>query len=250
MIGPALGGVLYSTSRLLPFLADALSYAVSVASLFLMRTPFQDERVAKPRRLRAEIAEGLVWLWRQPLIRSIALFGSSINFTVSGSSLLVIVIAERRGASPSVIGVIFTIAALGTIVGSLLGPLVQKRFSFGQAIICTTWLMALVWPLYALAPNPLLLGVISALFFTTTPIYTVVQLSYRLALIPDALQGRVNSVFRLLVFGFQPLGMALAGLLLEQVGPIPAILIFAACLLALALLTTSNPDVRHARPLK
>ena len=43
-----------------------------------------------------------------------------------------------------------------------------------------------------------------ALSWMIGPIYNVVQFSYRLALIPERLLGRVNSTFRLLAFGFQP----------------------------------------------
>ncbi len=84
----------------------------------------------------------------------------------------------------------------------------------------------------------------------TGPVYNLVQFSYRLALIPDELQGRVNSVFRLLAYGFMPLGQALTGLLLEWFDVVPTVLVFGACLLALALATSLNPHVRHARPLE
>jgi hypothetical protein len=43
--------------------------------------------------------------------------------------------------------------------------------------------------------------------YLIAPIYNVVQFNYRLSLIPDALQGRVNSTFRLLAFGFTPLAL-------------------------------------------
>src|SRR5579885_3576904 len=55
LVGSPLGGVLYSASRMLPFLADAISYAVSVASLFLIRSEFQGERTTERRQLRVEI---------------------------------------------------------------------------------------------------------------------------------------------------------------------------------------------------
>jgi hypothetical protein len=73
-----------------------------------------------------------------------------------------------------------------------------------------------------------------------------VQFSYRLALIPDALQGRVNSCFRLLAFGFNPLGAALCGLLLEGFGSTPTVLLFAAWYAAMAVVTQLNPHVRNA----
>jgi MFS family permease len=244
--GPSLSGVLYSLSAMLPFVADAASYSVSVFSLFFIKTRFQGERIVGERRLGAEIREGLAWLWRQPLIRYIAFLTGGWNFASAGLPLLVIVLAQRLGATPALIGVIFAIEGVGGIVGSLIGPAIQKRFRFGAVIVATVWIEALVMPLYAVVPNPLLIGLISAVGFTVGPIYNVVQFSYRLSLIPDELQGRVNSVFRLLAFGFQPLGAALTGVLLQVIQPVPTVLFISGVMLALAVITKLNPHVRQA----
>jgi hypothetical protein len=75
------------------------------------------------------------------------------------------------------------------------------------------------------------------------------DLLYRLALIPDELQGRVNSAFRLIAFCGQPLGLAATGFLLETITVIPTIMIMFAGYLILAIMTTLNRDVRHAPPL-
>jgi len=249
LVGPSLGGVLYALSRLLPFLSDAISYAVSVASLSLIRAEFQEERKATPRKLRVEIAEGLSWLWHQPLIRFISFLTGGFNFMFAGQALIVIIIAQHQGASAQVIGLIFTIGAIGGIAGSVAGAPIQKRFSFASVIITTSWVIALSWPLYLLVPNPFWLGAVLAVQSVTVPIYNTTQFSYRLALIPDALQGRVNSAVRLIAYGFQPLGQALTGLLLQWVNVTPTVLFFAAFLILLATAPTINPHVRHARPL-
>lgn len=248
LAGSPLAGVLYSFNKLVPFLADAISYAVSVLSLFLIKAEFQEERTAERRQLWVEIQEGLVWLRSQPLIRFMAFLTGGLNFT-GGANLIVIVIALRQHATPTVIGILFAIASVGGIVGSVIGPFIQKRFSFGAVIITTVWIQALCFPLFLVAPNPFILGVISAVLFLTSPIYNVVQFSYRLALIPDKLQGRVNSVFRLLAFGFIPAGLALTGTLLQWVDVGPTTLTFAACVAALAIAASINPHVRHAKPL-
>ena len=110
------------------------------------------------------------------------------------------------------------------------------------------WTQALLFPLYLAVPHFWLLGAVYALIYTLAPVYNVVQFSYRQALIPDALQGRVNSSFRLLAFGFNPLGAALCGLLLERLGSTPTVLLFGACYLALAIATQLNRHVREAGP--
>ena len=75
-------------------------------------------------------------------------------------------------------------------------------------------------------------------------------MTYRLALIPDALQGRVNSVFRLVAQGLSPLGLALTGILLERVGGGTTALVLGGIVLAVALLTTLNRHVRYAPALR
>jgi len=206
--------------------------------------------VAVTRHLRAEIAEGLNWLWHQPLIRYMAFLTGGYNLVNSATPLIIIVVAKAMGAQDTQIGLIFSIAGVGGIVGSLIGGQIQKRFSFGQVIITVTWLQVLLFPLYSVVPQFFWLGVISGLMYMTGPVYNVVQFSYRLALIPDELQGRVNSTFRLLAFGFNPLGAALSGILLERIGATPTIMLFAFWFLVLAILTTFNTHVRNAQPLE
>lgn len=249
LLGPLLGGILFEMASMLPFIVDAASYFVSVCSLLFIKTKFQEQRIVPSRRLRTEITEGLIWIWKQPLIRLLAFLACGANIVITCYTLIVIVIAQSMHASSSTIGIIFAIGGSGGIIGALLGSPIQKRFRFGHIIICIWWLWSILWLCYAIVPNVLLLGFITAAFSLTMPIYNVVQFSYRLALIPDALQGRVNSAFRLLAFGGQPLGLALAGFLLQAIGPVLTILVFAAILIPLSFVTTINTHVRHASSL-
>jgi len=252
IVGPSFGTLLYQwLGRAAPFVADTISYVASVVSLMLIRTPFREAPPAPAKmNLRGEIAEGLRWLWGQPLIRYMAFLTGSINLVNAGTGLIVILLAQELGARPVDIGLIFSIGGIGGILGSLVGGRVQKRFTFGQAIIALMWIEALLFPLYAIVPQYLLLGVVFALMYFVGPIYNVVQFSYRLALIPDALQGRVNSTFRLLAFGMMPIGAALSGFLIERVGVIPAVVVFSLWYVLLAIMTTLNRHVREARPLE
>ena len=251
IVGPSFGTLLYQgLGRAAPFVADAISYVVSIASLALIRTPFRVAPAGTARSLRAEIAEGLRWLWQQRLIRYMAFLTGNINLVNAGTGLIVIVLAQQMGARPVEIGLVFSIGGVGGMLGALVGGQVQKRFSFGQAIIVLMWLNALLFPLYALAPAYILLGVVSALLYFLGPVYNVVQFSYRLALIPDALQGRVNSTFRLLAFGLMPIGAALTGFLLERLGAGATVALFTLWLALLAIMTTLNRHVREARPLR
>ena len=250
LIGPPLGGALYTAGKFLPFIADALSYAVSVISLLFIKVKFQQERVTAPRKLWVEIHEGLAWLWHHPLIRFMSILTGGWNLLLAGFPLIIIVLAQQQQASSFTIGLIFSIGGIGAVLGSIVATSIQQRFSFGQVIISTTWIAALVIPLYTIAPNPFVLGAITAVVFIVGPIYNVVQFSYRSAIIPDELQGRVNSVFRLIAFGGQPLGLALTGLLIQDIGVIKTVYICTFGMVAFALAASLNKHVRNAQPLK
>lgn len=246
MIGPSLGGALYGFSRGLPFLTDAISYAGSVISLFFIRTEFQEERRRTPDKLWSEIREGLFWLFSHPLLRFVAVLTGGLNLFSFGYALILIVLAQHMHASPFAIGVVFATGGVGSVLGSLAVSPLQRRFTFGQVMIGSTWFWALTWPLYIFAPNIWVLGLVNAVGFVVLPVYMGTQYSYRLTLIPDELQGRVNSVFKLIAFGCQPLSLALTGALLQWFGPATTLWLIFAPQVVLAAWATFNRPLRHA----
>jgi predicted MFS family arabinose efflux permease len=250
IIGPSIGTFLYQTfGRAVPFVADAVSYLVSLVSLLAIRTRFQPEKASVRRDLHAEITDGLRWLWSNPLIRYMALLTGGMNIVWASTTLVLVVLGKSLGAGDAEIGLIFSIAGTGAIMGSLVGGRIQRSFSFGRVIVATMWLQAALFLALAAMPSWIWLGVVAAFLWMLGPVYNVVQFSYRVALIPDELQGRVNSTFRLLAFGFMPVGAALSGVLIERVGAVGAVAVFAAWQVALAVLTTANRHVRRAAPI-
>ncbi len=246
IIGPSLGGALYSAAPLLPFAVDAGSYAVAGLSLAAVRARLQGVRGAARRSLRAEIGEGLMWLWRHPLIRFMAFLTGGINISTTSYVLVIVVLAREQGASSALTGAIFAVSGVAAILGAVIGASIQRRLSFGRAIVGVTWYFALTYAFYAVAGTPALLMVIVSLGMLLSPAYDIVAYTYRIAVIPDALQGRVNSVFRLISWGVRPLGFALTGVLLERAGGVTTVLVIAGWLALVALVTTFNRHVRDA----
>ncbi len=246
LLGPLLGGLLYGLGRAVPFLLDALSYLCSVLGLLFMRTKFQEERPQTPRRIGKEIGEGLIWLWNTPLLRFLALLSWGLVTPVYGYALILIVLAERLHATPFMIGAIFAGIGLGSMVGFLLVTSLQQRFPFGSLTIWSAWVWAVSWLAFALAPNLLILGAAVAGSFIIAPIFDATQLNYRLLVTPDHLQGRINSIFRLVTFGSQPLGILITGLLIQWVGPIWAVVVLFVPQGIAALAATLYPPLRAA----
>ena len=216
--GPALGTGLYSVSRALPFGVDALSYAVSAWTLWRLKGDFSPVPATGPRRLGAEIMTGLRWLWTEKIVRQMALLTGGLNFVEASVPLLLIVMAQQMGASATQIGLIFSAGGVGGVLGALVGGRIQRHFSFGQVIIATTLLQAALFPLYAVSPGPLGLGLVYGLIHFLGPVYNVVQFSHRIALIPQGLEGRVNAGFRFVAHLPNPVGAALCGVMIERAG--------------------------------
>ncbi|HEY7343740.1 MAG TPA: MFS transporter [Ktedonobacterales bacterium] len=246
MLGPALGGLIFAIGQGFAFLVDAISYAVSVVSVWFIHSDLSAPRTADESRLLDDIREGVVWLWRQSLMRFLAFVVGGTVLIESGYMLVVIILAQRMGASPAITGLILGAGGVGSVVGAVLSGPAMRRLTFGQIAMGVHWIWAVLLPLYAVAPTPLALAAITAATYGVTPIFFVAQYSYRLSRIPDELQGRVNGVFRLLLFGGQPLGLALAGLLSQSIGPVRTVLVFSALLLILALSITLNRQLRRA----
>ena len=246
LIGPSLSGILYSIGNAMPFLADAISYVVSVCSLSFIRTKFQEERVATPRKLWAEILEGLNWLWHHKVIRFLAILVSGFDLASAGYVLIVLVLAQQQHASKLATGLIFAGGGIGSIAGAFIVAPLARRFRVGSLMIVASWLWALTWLPFAFASNPFTLGAAVAAAFIVVPIHASVQYGYRLASIPDKLQGRVNSIYRILLFGCQSLGLLLTGVLLQALGPVLTVLILFVPQGLLAIAATLNKHLRHA----
>lgn len=249
-LGPFLGGMLYGFGRAVPFLLDAISYACSVLGLLFIRARFQEERVVESQKIWSEIGEGVRWLWHEPLLRFLAILACGLITPSIGFSLILIVLAQNLHASPFVVGVLFASGGVGSILGAFLTNPLQKRLTFGQLTIGAAWVWAISWLCLAIAPNVFVLGVANGISFIIVPIFLSSQFSYRLMVIPDQLQGRVQSVFRLISFGTQPLGVALTGLLIQGMGPVWTVIVLFVPQGIFALIATCYRPLRQAPVLR
>ena len=225
LIGPPLGGLIIGLGRttvlgaVLAYLIDSLTYLASVLTLGFMRAPFQTGRARIERKsLRHDIQEGLRMLWRQPLLRILVLLTASINFITASFTLIIIVKAGSLHATPVMIGLIFGIAGVGGLIGGIIAPWIRARLRFGHVVLGCIVLWAAGSALLALASFPLLLAAGAALIDLLWPLYSVVVVTYRLSLVPDNAQGRINSSFRFISYGSEALGNALGGVFLAILG--------------------------------
>jgi len=223
LVGPALGSLLFSISRLLPFVTDALSSLILLSSLLSIRSPMQDERRTERHHLLLEVREGLTWLWEHEVMRSIFLISSYVNFTITASVLLVLAIVQQQHIPSVLYGLIVAAGGVGNLLGTALCPPLQRRIRMGLALGCALVVFVLLWPLYGFITTPLLLGAVFAGIALSDSIRAIFMDSYRFAVVPDALQGRVNGVYRLILFSVLTIGSSALGLSLEHLGVLPTV---------------------------
>ncbi len=245
LAGQPLGGVLFGIGHMLPFVFDALSYVVSFVTLCFIRPRLQGEREPVSTRLRADIAEGIRWLWHQRFLRAMVSLIGVTNLAFNALTLTLIVRAQQLGATPAQIGLMFAGYGGAAILGALTAPALQRRLPARVIIIGALWWWAAGFALVAVAPTIVWLGVVAALSALVGPAFNVVVTVFRYALTPDRLQARVLSVGRLVAWGTIPIGTLGGGLLLEAAGAVPTVLVLAAIITAVAITATALPVVRH-----
>jgi MFS family permease len=245
LAGPPLGGALFGLARALPFVVDAVSYAFSTLSLLGMRTPFQEEREPQPASLRSRLAEGFRYVWSQPFLRTSALLFGLTNFIGPGVLFAVVVIGKQQGLSGGEVGALIAVFGACLLLGSLVSPIVRRVLPVRAVLLLElwTWLgcaVFLVWPnVYVLTAGILP----TALAIPSTD--SVVH-GYRIAMTPDRLLGRAESVRSLISLLIAPLGPLIAGVLLSTVSARATIAVFAVAGLVLAVWGTLSPTIRTA----
>ncbi|MDH6577280.1 MFS transporter [Kitasatospora sp. MAP5-34] len=261
--GPGLGGVLVQLlGAPIAMVADALGYLTSALLLLGIRSDEPRPEPAPGRSLRADIAEGLSFVLRQPLLRVIASATAASNF-FSALLLAVQTVFWVRvlTLSPTAIGLLLSVSAVGGLAGALCaGPLARR---FGQARLI--WLsatvtspFALLWPLSGRGAGALLFAAGSAVVLFGAVVYNVAQVSFRQVICPPALLGRMNATMRFLVWGTLPLGALAGGAVATAAGPRTALWICAAGFLVVPLPLVLSPlrrlrdlpgaDERHGEP--
>jgi MFS family permease len=219
--GPGLGGALtglVGAARALA--ADSISYAVSVASLLAMNVreeakPAEDTR---PRTtLRAEISEGLSFVLRHPVLRKIvACTGTANLFGSMAIALEIVFLVRVLRVRPADTGLLIAVASLGGVAGGLLAGRLGRRIGSARIIWYSMLVLGfpqLLIPLAAPGWRIAFFPVGMAFFSFAAVVYNVAQVSYRQAICPPRLLGRMNAAVRWVVWGTLPLGAAIGGAL-------------------------------------
>ena len=226
--GPGLAGVLVQIFTA-PYavLIDALSFLGSALFIFSIRKveekPVVEAVDGVEPSIWSDLKAGLRFVLGNPNLRAQAGCTATSNFFSSVAFSIILVFAVRElGLSAGLIGVLLSVGSLGSLAAAVTATRISARFGIGPTSIVVIALAAPATLLIALAPTgnravPVLLTGQLILGFTVV-VYNIVQVSYRQAICPPRLQGRMNSVMRFIVWGTIPLGTLTGGALASSIG--------------------------------
>ncbi|HEY3577952.1 MAG TPA: MFS transporter [Gaiellaceae bacterium] len=217
--GPSLsGGLIAAITAPYAILFDAVSFAISSVFMFGMKhrenLPRQDAAEPRPK-MWPQVKEGLAWVVGNRNLRAIAGCTGTSNFCSSLMFAIVILYMVRvLHLSSLEAGAVFAVGSVGSIVGALLANRLGKGLGVGTAIVLTAVIFSFGGLAYPLAPKSFPLPVLMAgqvLFGFSAVAYNILQVSYRQAITPERLQGRMNAAMRWIVWGTIPLGTLVGG---------------------------------------
>jgi MFS family permease len=224
-VGPPLGGLLFAAAAATPFLLDGASFLAAAVLVALIPGSFRPERAAVAsdtpvvRQVRDDIAEGLRWLWRHRVLRTLAMvLGGANLFWWAGESVMVLFAQDVLGLDEAGYGVLLTSFAAGSVAASVTAERLIAWLGSGTALIASLVAMGVSSLIAGLLSSPWLVGVMFVGMGFSTVVWNIITVSLRQSLIPDEILGRVNSAYRFVGWGVIPLGALLGGVLADVFG--------------------------------
>jgi MFS family permease len=212
LAGPPIGGFLFTIAHAVPFVGDAASFGASGLLLATVGGDFKASHGDRePVSAWRDVKEGASWLFHHPVLRPIAFAIAATNFGfMAFGGVLVLFAHEKLHVGAVGFGLIISAAALGGLIGSLVAARIAERIGRGRAVVGGLALIGLFSAAVGLTSDPFLAGGLEFFVGFSGALVNVPGLTLRQLLTPNRLLGRVVSTFRMVGYGFIPIG-ALAG---------------------------------------
>lgn len=238
LVGQALGGAALAVSRALPFVADAISRAVS--AVILNRAVPDNHPDQPPEPAWRDLVEGMRWFGGNRLLRLLTAVIGSLAFCqgiVLG--LLALYAKTNLRLSDSGYGLLLALASIGTVVGGLAATRTHSRFGPGRTILLAGSLFGAAYPVLAVTHSPLIAA--AALFLQEAAVLvgSTAARSLRQGAVPDHMQGRAASANFVVTMSCYPAGGLIGGVVAAAVGVSAAFM--TAAIVQVALLAITGP---------
>lgn len=214
--GPPAGETAAAVAELTPAPEAVQNGTAAADTGFTQRSDQDDER---PRHWRAELMEGLRYLWRHPVLRPLALVLTAINGVTGGVvGVLVLYSLEVLRLPPVAYGWLITTYAVGGLIGALTSSWLSRRFGVVRCVSVSAVLFGVTVLLMGVLPSLFVVLPCLAIVGLASTLWGVMTIAYRQREVPAALLGRVTSVYRMIGFLAIPVGAAGSGLIAHLIG--------------------------------
>jgi len=216
-VGPPLGSLLIGVAFALPFAFDGATFVVASALIFFISGQFiarggNGDRAGEKVDWWDEIKEGVVWLWRHPLLRPMAIILGLLNGLGSVTFATFVLFAqESLGIDAFIFAILGMAGAIGGVAGSFAAPRISKALGSGPSLYLTLIASIVTNLVIGFATHWSVAFAMFGVFSLVAVLWNVITVSLRQTIIPDTLLGRVNSVYRFFAWGMMPLGLAFGG---------------------------------------
>lgn len=214
-IGPPLGSLLIGIAIFLPFFFDAVSFFLAVALIASLAGSFRPVDIDAPREkinFKAEIREGFDWLWAHPLLRPMAIILGCMNGLGSMVGAVYILFAQEvLHTTVFIFAILGTAGAIGGTIGGFFAPKVSARLGSGPSLALALAAAPIGNLIVGLTSSWQVVWVVVACETFVAILWNTITVSLRQSIIPPALLGRVNSVYRFFAWGSIPIGMFVGG---------------------------------------
>ncbi|MDF1873520.1 MFS transporter [Vannielia sp.] len=218
-VGPPLAGVLIALAVPAPFALDAATFGVAAWCLWLIALPPRPRGGA--RRIWPEVVEGWRWMRSHVLLLRFAVVLGLINaLHVMAFTVLVLLSQEGLGLGATGYGLLLAAGATGAVLAGVAGPPVVARLGPQRAVLLGLWMMPLPYLLIGLTSSAVVAGAALMAQAVASMLWNLVTVSWRQRVIPEALLGRVNALYRFFGWGMMPLGALAGGALVSLSEPV------------------------------
>lgn len=224
LAGPAVGGVLVQAAGAVAgLIVDAATYVVSAVLLAGIPAPAAPARPAPAESFFRQVAEGMRFVFRHPVMRPSCLAATAVNFANGAVFAATPTFLVRTlGLPPSAVGLVLALDGLGTIVGAALTARLARRLGGARAVllaVVAAAVLALAMPLARGGYAPYVFGLGLAGFGAGVCVLSVITRTHRQTASPPELLSRVVASVRFVSWSAIPVGALCAGTVGELVDP-------------------------------
>lgn len=218
-LGAPIGSALFTVAISVPLVLNAGGFALAALIVLTLRGNYRPARSAERRSVGGDIADGVRWLTRHRLLRSLTLISAVTALANSMmTGVLVLYVLEVLRLPAGDFGLLLVAAGVGATIGGVVTPILTSRVGRAVMLPAGAVVAALAFGAMGLTRNGFVAAPLFAVSAAAVMVWNVLTMSLRQALIPHELFGRVQGAYRTLVWGAIPLGAFAGGLLAHAYG--------------------------------